>query len=420
MPAVDARQTAAGPRRAAICIVSTTSGLALGGLPTYVRLLAAELARVRPTSAVARFARDPSRGLDTGAAEPPRSLTQAGGVALTIVAPARHRRALASLARRLSHHPRGHPLAVRCVVGSHGAALAAAVPSDVGVVHWVGSGWELLGFAAERVARERGAAFTVLPAIHAGTWGDGPLDARLYASADRVIALSASERALLERLGVRGDRIDVTGLGPAVGDGGDAAAFRARHGLGRRPLVLFVGRKDATKGFDVLCEAVLRLRRTRPDATLVALGPPGGMPPCGAGGAPAVVDLGPAGDDEKADALAACDVLCLPSRGESFGIACVEAWRYGKPVVVGPSPASRELVEHGVTGLHVEQDPDAIEAALLELLGDPARSAAMGARGRALQRERYTWPVTCRRHLDSFEKAALAASRSGRDERPVT
>jgi len=54
----------------------------------------------------------------------------------------------------------------------------------------------------------------------------------------------------------------------------------------------------------------------------------------------------------KADAFAGCDVFCLPSAHESFGIVYVEAWSYGKPVICGTAPACRELVEPGVTGLH--------------------------------------------------------------------
>lgn len=392
-----------------VCVVSTTSAAAVGGLTTYARYLTQHLAAQAPTTAIARFATDGSRAMDYAAAETPRTLRAGDGSTLQIIAAPRVLRPLAAIARRLVHRPRTQRLAVALFVCAYGPAVARAVPRDTALVHWVGSGWELLGFAALRAARRRGAAFTVLPAIHEGSWGDSPLDGRLYAAADRVLALSRTERMLLERLGVQGARIDETGLGPGVGDEGDGAAFRARHELGDRPIALFIGRKERGKGYHALCEAVERVVRFMPELAFVAIGSPGPGP---APAAPAaLVDLGSTDDREKADALAACDVLCLPSSRESFGIVYVEAWQYGKPVVVGPSRASRDLVEHGVTGLHVDQHPDEIASALLTLLRDPARAASMGAAGRALQRERYTWAATSLTHAQTFERAV--ASRTG-------
>lgn len=398
---------------APVCVVSTTSARAVGGLSTYVRFLTAGLARAGPTTAVARFEHDGSRALDHAAAEPRRTLDEGDGVPVTIIAPVPALRPLAWAARRAVHHPRTQRLAIILFSWAYGPALARAVPHDTRVIHWVGSGWELLGFAALRLARRRNAVFTVLPAVHEGSWGDSALDGRLYAAADRVFALSAPERALLVRLGVDADRIDATGLGPSVGDHGDGVAFRARHDLGDRPIVLFIGRKERYKGYHALCEAMERVRRRCPGAVLVAIGSPDEDPgprlP-----ADALLDLGAVDDHDKADALAACDVLCLPSAGESFGIVYLEAWQYGKPVIVGPSPASRDLVEHGVTGLHVDQRADELEAALLTLLGDPARARTIGDRGRLLQHERYTWSAACLSHAESFQRAIVAAQTGGR------
>lgn len=388
-----------------VCVVSTTSGLAVGGLSTYVRFLTEHLAHDGLATGIARFATDGSRAMDYAATERARTLHGADGLQLQIVAPDRTLRPLAAMARRLIHLPRAQRLAIALFVRAYEPAIARAVPRDTGLVHWVGSGWELLGFAALRVARRRGAVFTVLPAIHPGSWGDSAVDSWLYASADGVLALSEAERTLLLRLGVQDSRISVVGLGPGVGDQGDGTAFRARHALGDRPLVLYVARKERYKGYHALAEAVERVRRSLPSTMLVAIGAPAQSPEPRLP-AEALLDLGAADDAEKADALAACDVLCVPSAGESFGIVYLEAWQYAKPVVVGPAPASRELVEHGVTGLHVDQRAEDIEAALLRLLGDPAAARAMGARGQALQSDRYTWRSVWLQHVQSFEQAA--------------
>jgi glycosyltransferase involved in cell wall biosynthesis len=395
-------------------VVSTTSGLSTGGLGNYVRWLSRRLAEERPTITIARFTEHDPRALDYAAAEAPATLDQGDGLLLHIVAAPRALRPLAAAARRLIHVPRLQRLAVLLFVAAFARPVARAIPRDVGLVHWVGSGWELLGFAALFVARRRRAAFTVWPAIHPGSWGDGRLDGWLYAAADHVFAASRYERNVLIDLGVAPARIVVSGLGPGVRPAGDGRSFRARFGLGDRPLVLFLGRKQRYKGYHALREAMGRVRHDVAGVMLVVIGgsedlPRVDLPP------DAVLDLGEAPDSDVADALAACDVLCVPSEGESFGIVYVEAWQYGKPVIVGPAPASRELVEHGVTGLHVEQTPEDIADSVRRLLDDPAAARAMGLAGQALQRERYSWSAIWATHASVFEHVSEAGRSPGSD-----
>src|SRR4051812_41118282 len=134
------------------------------------------------------------------------------------------------------------------------------VPADTGLVYWVGAGIELLGFEALAAARRAGAPFVVLPALHPGVWGDTAIDARLYRSADAVVALSESERALLEGFGVDPKRIEAIRPGPTVLEGGDGPRFRAAHGIGPdEPVVAFLGRRARYKGLAATVEAVRRL-----------------------------------------------------------------------------------------------------------------------------------------------------------------
>ena len=76
-----------------------------------------------------------------------------------------------------------------------------------------------------------------------------------------------------------------------------------------------------------------------------------------------IVFLGQA--NEPGDAIAACDVLCVPSRSDASSISALEAMMAGKPVVVSRADGVPELVHDGVTGLVVDaEDPRALAEAL--------------------------------------------------------
>ena len=71
----------------------------------------------------------------------------------------------------------------------------------------------------------------------------------------------------------------------------------------------------------------------------------------------------------------------MPSTGEGFGLAYLEAMRAGKACVASPG-APREIVVDGVTGLLVDPlSPDALAAAVIRLFREPETSAAMGRAG---------------------------------------
>jgi glycosyltransferase involved in cell wall biosynthesis len=271
-------------------------------------------------------------------------------------------------------------------------------------IHCTGTGSEGFGFALAAFARSIGARFTIWPAVHPGAWGDHSIDLRLYNAADKVFCQSQSEARHLVSKGLDQQKTTLCGLPPMCRVDGAGEALRHKLGINDRPVVLFLGRRDAGKGYHALLRAWPLILKEVPDAVLMLAGPGG---PDDGGlidqlPSDSIRDLGKPDEAQKADAYAACDVFCLPSEHESFGIVYVEAWSYGKPVICGTAPASRELVQDGVTGIHADHSEAVLAPALLRLLKNRTEALKIGEAGRALQQSRFSTEVMCATHIQNF------------------
>ncbi|MEM8931149.1 MAG: glycosyltransferase family 4 protein [Acidobacteriota bacterium] len=103
-------------------------------------------------------------------------------------------------------------------------------------------------------------------------------------------------------------------------------------------------------------------------------------------------------DRQVVERLGAADLFVLPSRHtaegdfEGFGIAVVEAALCGTPAVVTRESGLVEAIADGDTGLAVPpDDPDALGAAILELLLDEPRRRRMAERARKRAVNEQTW-----------------------------
>ncbi len=98
-----------------------------------------------------------------------------------------------------------------------------------------------------------------------------------------------------------------------------------------------------------------------------------------------------------------CDCLALVSHTENFGATVVDAMAHGKVVVTGSKTPWR-IVEDRKCGWWVGNEPQVLAKALAEMmsLSDEAR-AEMGARGRALVEEKYTWEAVAKKMVKAYE-----------------
>jgi glycosyltransferase involved in cell wall biosynthesis len=145
------------------------------------------------------------------------------------------------------------------------------------------------------------------------------------------------------------------------------------------------------KRLDVLLDAVPRILAAVPEATvrIVGDGPEGPALRAHPAAADPRVVFAPFAPP-SARHLRALDVFVLCSGWEAFPIGVLEALACGVPQVASDVGGVREAVVPE-TGLVVPpRDPAALAEAVIALLRDPARRAAMAAASRARHAERFT------------------------------
>jgi glycosyltransferase involved in cell wall biosynthesis len=102
-----------------------------------------------------------------------------------------------------------------------------------------------------------------------------------------------------------------------------------------------------------------------------------------------LVSLAALGLQDKTDALAACEAVCVPSLEESLGGVYLEAWTQAKPVIACPIPAVMQVVEDGCDGFLSPQEPEPLARALLACLNGEGQR--LGEAGRRKVAQRYSW-----------------------------
>ncbi len=174
-----------------------------------------------------------------------------------------------------------------------------------------------------------------------------------------------------------------------------------------RPTILCVARQYPRKHIADLLQAFAQLRSYVPAAQLRLVGD---GPEHAAlvelaeslGIVGRVVFLGGISDAAVRHEYAHCDVFCLPSAQEGFGIVLLEAMAAGKPIVSTTAAAIPEVVQHGVTGILVPAgEPHSLAGALLLLLADDDRREQYGRAGQTAVL-RYDWTRVAQRFLEQL------------------
>lgn len=175
------------------------------------------------------------------------------------------------------------------------------------------------------------------------------------------------------------------------------STIKEKYGIGPMdPMVLFCGRMVCQKGPDLLVEAIPYVLGFYPHAKFVFAGD-GEMRSqvewrAGEiGVSHATRFVGSKSGWELTDLFKACDVVCVPSRNEPFGIVILEAWSAGKPVIASRNGGPNEFVWHEVNGLKVYPQPESIAWGLGTIFTNFEWARWMGGNGRLAVETAFSW-----------------------------
>ena len=189
--------------------------------------------------------------------------------------------------------------------------------------------------------------------------------------------------------------------------------------------VLFVGRLENRKGFDVLVQAIPQVLRENSNVRFWIAGEgDAGDPPVReiheiARKNPGRIELFGWVDDRRRDELyASCDLFVAPSRYESFGLVYLEAMARGKACIACEAGGAGQIVLAGETGqLVAPGDGRALAAAILDLARDREKRIRMGAAGRARVEKEFSVERMVERTLALYDE--VLESPSIRNQEPA-
>jgi glycosyltransferase involved in cell wall biosynthesis len=233
----------------------------------------------------------------------------------------------------------------------------------------------------------------------------------IFRGARALMFNSFEERAMLQHVAGRELPGVVVGVGSDVPERPQPDRFRQRHGI-VGPFAIYVGRIDENKGCNELFEYFQRFERTMPGQLQLVLIGKSILP---IPDDPRIRHLGFVSDEDKFDAMAAADVLIMPSYYESLSMVALEAWALGKPVLAnGRCDVLKGQCLRSNAGLFYESYAEFAET-LYSITSGPGLSDALGRNGRQFFRRHYAWPVIERKYLETFDRLG----REPRNRQPV-
>ncbi len=294
----------------------------------------------------------------------------------------------------------------------------AQVEQPVNIVHGFNLSWEHALAAGWEYARRNKLPFVATPFAHLGVQGqdrvarNSTMDHQLHIlrDAERVLTLTSVEQKGLQAYGLQAERGAVIGGGVEVWQNHfDTAVPTKSFGLDSS-FALFIGRVSYEKGALHAAKAILQLNRQGRRVQLALVGQ---ISPEFDRFYAQLTDserqiirpLGIVSESDKHALLDAANMLLLPSRTDSFGIALLEAWTHGKPVIGARAGGIPGVIDADENGLLVDfGDVGGLATAVQCLLEDQSLAQKLGQNGYQKAATEYTWASVAERTLAQYQE----------------
>jgi glycosyltransferase involved in cell wall biosynthesis len=189
----------------------------------------------------------------------------------------------------------------------------------------------------------------------------------------------------------------------------NAARAKEKRGISRTMrTVLFCGRMAHQKGPDMLVEAIPIVVKKFKDTVFIFAGEGNLRTEC----TERAIKLGVAGncrflgyvaEPEKENLLNACDIVCVPSRNEPFGIIILEAWDACKPVVATKAVS---IIKNFEDGILAYVQPESLAWCINRLLENPEEMKKLAKAGNERVQTEFNWN-TIAKTTDAIYKKVL-------------
>lgn len=178
--------------------------------------------------------------------------------------------------------------------------------------------------------------------------------------------------------------------------------FRNKFNI-KEPFILYAGRKDLGKNVHTLVQYFGQYKKRNPsDLKLVLIG--GGEIAIPASMKQDVIDLGFVEIQDKYNAYGASELLCQPSKNESFSLVIMESWLCKRPVLVHEKcEVTKNFARESVGGLYFD-DYFEFEGCLNYLFQHQETANQMGLNGRDYVKTHFDWNVITEKYRQFFEK----------------
>lgn len=246
---------------------------------------------------------------------------------------------------------------------------------------------------------------------------------------DKIIACTHLEKKILgEKLGIPEEKIKVISMGVDYKkfilprkQNPKKFKFKQKYFKPNEKnfrMVLFCGYKNYEKGAISILKAIPYILQKYRKVYFVFIGPSTlafnrELSKIQKTGDPRVINLTPDNlkgyyDVKKIAAFNETDVFLMPSRSDAFGIAYLEAWASGKPVIGANIGATPEVIRDKIDGLLVEFD-DHIDIAdkVLMLLKKKRLRKNLGLEGINKVQEFFSWDTIAKKTDETYQELNL-------------